>query len=604
MPGNVREIRFGLFAKLTLFFFVLTIPVYLISLAILNSAVRSMHEEVTRTTFSKLQFFLDRLESDMEKVKQFEIVLRNDKDIQFLSSAHGIEGYEKIALYNDLLSKFGMIVANSDYIDDLFVDFYGLQERLSHVSGYSNIPQTETDLLLGQATDNSVLQRFYRKVPLANQLTDVLTFALYAPGLFEVPRTDVRYVLGMDISLQKFANLLRSFKVGDTGEAFILDTNRNGYIGSREKGELERKIVSVLETDYADSGQGSISLNESDRTYMVVYKKSAALNWTLAVYFVESDIMGSIDELRQLIRLLILVSAFSIIGISLVTYREMHKPLRLLFNAMRRVERGQHDTRIEQKRKDEFRYVYHQFNQMVSRIEHLIQEVYVQELRVNQAELKQLQSQINPHFLYNCFYIIYRMSEEGNNAIVSELAEYLGKYFRFITHSAAEEVTLQDELQHAEYYLKIQKIRFPDRLDFHIHAAPGLAGLKVPRLLVQPLVENAIVHGMEKTTKPIVVRVEISAADGVIELSVEDDGPGMPEEERAKLERMLADEKSQPETSCALWNIHWRLKYKYGPRCGLFLEPPAGGGFKAVLRLPDTVEKGGTIDASHSDRGR
>ncbi|MCU6712276.1 sensor histidine kinase [Paenibacillus sp. J5C_2022] len=601
MRRKAREVRFGLLLKLTLFFLILTIPVNLISLSILNSAVKSMHEEATQSTYSKLQFFLDRLEADMEKVKQFEIVLRNDQNIQFLSSAEQMEGYEKVRLYKDLLSKFGMIVANSEYIDDLFVNFYGLGERLSHASGYSKIPVSETELLFDSAKDNSVLQRFYRKVRIANQLTDVLTFALYAPGIFEVPREEVSYVLGMDISLDKFGKLLRSFKVGDSGEAFILDPDKNGYVGSRSRGELEDRIVTVLEQQYADSSQGSLTLDESGESYMVVYQKSKALNWTLAVYVVESDITGSIDRVRHLIRILIIVSIFSIIGISMVTYREIYKPIRLLFNAMRNVERGNHDTRIVSKRKDEFQYVYHQFNQMVIRIEQLIQEVYVQELRLNQAELKQLQSQINPHFLYNCFYIIYRMSQEGNNEIVSEMAEYLGKYFRFITHSAAEEVRLQEELQHSGFYMKIQKIRFPERLDFQFSADPGLMDVYIPRLIVQPLVENAIVHGMEKTNKKIIVSVDVSVNDSFTEIMVNDNGPGVTEEQRMTLESVLADERTHPKSSCALWNIHWRLRYKYGPGYGVDI-PAVSLGFKVVLRLPNS-RKGDGSDAPDNDRG-
>jgi len=595
LARGARETRFGLLLKLTLFFFILTIPVNLISLSILNSAVKSMHEETTKSTFSKLQFFLDRLEADMDKVKQFEIVLRNDQNIQFLSNAGQIEGYEKIALYKDLLSKFGMIVSNSEYIDDLFVDFYGLQERLSYVSGYSKIPEADTKIFFGAREDNSVLQRFYRKAQIANQLTDVLTFALFAPGIIEVPSNEVSHMLGMNISLGKFKKLLQSFKVGDSGEAFILDPDKNSFVGSKEKGALENKIEAVLRQQYADSPQGWITMNDSNEEYMVVYRKSKALNWTLAVYFVESDITGSINKVRHLIRILTIVSVISIAGISFVTYREVYKPIRLLFNAMRNVERGFHDTRIESKRKDEFQYVYHQFNQMVMRIEQLIQEVYVQELRLNQAELKQLQSQINPHFLYNCFYIIYRMSQEGNNGIVSEMSEYLGKYFRFITHSASEEVMLGDELQHSEFYLKIQKIRFPERLDFHISADPEWLRMYIPRLIVQPLVENAIVHGMEKINKKIVVSIVAASHEAYSELVVEDNGPGITEEQRISLERTLADERAHPKSSCALWNIHWRLRYKFGQDYGVVI-PAVSFGFKVILRLPN-IHNGEIKDA-------
>lgn len=280
-------------------------------------------------------------------------------------------------------------------------------------------------------------------------------------------------------------------------------------------------------------------------------------------------------------------------------WHTIHKPLNKLAEAFEQVEQGNFSLMIHHTREDDFAHMYHRFNMMNRRLGELIEQVYMQTIRTQRAELKQLQSQINPHFLYNNLFMMRSLAQLGDTATIELLSTELGEYFRYVTRLGKQEVPLSAEVQHARNYASIQDMRFSSRIKLVFPPLPeAYQQTIVPRLILQPLLENAYQHGLKDT-----------AADGLLQLSyeqdgddllihVEDNGAGLTDDILATLTLSLSN--PDIEETTGLINIHRRLQLRFGQGYGLTFTRGDAGGLCVTMRVP--ILKGGDSDAQNPDR--
>lgn len=219
---------------------------------------------------------------------------------------------------------------------------------------------------------------------------------------------------------------------------------------------------------------------------------------------------------------------------------------------------------------------------MVEQIQELIENVLMEKIHVREARLKQLQSQINPHFFYNCFSFITSMAKLGNQAAVVGMAHNLSRYYRYTTRQERDLVSLSEEVEFVTHYLEIQNMRM-SRLQYTISIPSQMHRLEIPPLVLQPLVENAVLHGIEPLAAAGIVRITGSCSGRTMILTVEDDGQGMLPEQMAELEQKLVHAMDE-EMGCGVWNVHQRMRLRYGEEAGLTFAPSPLGGLQARLQ--------------------
>ena len=257
----------------------------------------------------------------------------------------------------------------------------------------------------------------------------------------------------------------------------------------------------------------------------------------------------------------------------------------LLVNGFAQVEKGTLDIELKYKIDDEFGYLYKRFNSMCRRLAALIEQIYEQKIRAQNAELKQLQYQINPHFLYNSLFILYRMAKMNEIEGILKLSQHLGGYYQFVTKSASDEVTLGAEIKHAMDYIQIQSIRYANRIKVEFPDVPEeMQSLIITRLILQPLIENSYNHGLSNKLSGGILKVNIVRDEEVLKIIVEDNGETMNEETLDKMKTALASV-DHIEEDGGLLNIHRRLIIRYGPESGLFLSIGAMGGLCVEMRI-------------------
>jgi two-component system sensor histidine kinase YesM len=223
------------------------------------------------------------------------------------------------------------------------------------------------------------------------------------------------------------------------------------------------------------------------------------------------------------------------------------------------------------------------------------------DLLSEQAELKQLQAQINPHFLYNSFFILYRMAKDADYEHITTLCSHLSEYYRYITRNDLTEVPLREELDHAWRYARIQLIRFGKRIAVDFEEAPEACGdIMVPHLILQPLLENAFNHGLKNMVKGGVLRVSFVQRPDTLVIAVSDNGAGLSEEAlRLLRERM---NRSKDTKISALANIHKRLRLKFGPSAGISVYNDERGGFLQEIHITEVRRTNRDVPASDSGR--
>ena len=327
-------------------------------------------------------------------------------------------------------------------------------------------------------------------------------------------------------------------------------------------------------------------LKDQTRNYIAVGCYSALLDCTF-LQFIPYQILNAIPHQFYFFILMLALCTLVVAMIYIITTKRIvHRPISILIEAFSKVASGHFDTQVDGNMKSqEYNLLADHFNRMVIQLKSLITENYEMTISLQREELKQLQMQIEPHFLYNSYYqlshLLQRSDAESRKTAI-RMSNYMGRYFQYITQSTKNVISLAEEFNHAATYLSIQKIRFDDYLIFDVAPLPPYgAEVIVPRLILQPLLENAFKYGMR--TKDDVFRISVRLRDDAdtLVVSVEDNGI-VRQDTIDNLNNTLA---SQVQTDHALANINKRLRLFFGEGYGLHAERSDLGGLSIEILI-------------------
>ena len=264
---------------------------------------------------------------------------------------------------------------------------------------------------------------------------------------------------------------------------------------------------------------------------------------------------------------------------------------------MHEVQQENFDVEILDSRRDEFGLLFSTFNFMVRKIKQLICEVYQEKISQKNAEIKALQAQINPHFLYNTLDSINWMLIERGEMDISDVVISLGSILRYSISGKEGMVPLQDEMQYTDSYLCIQKNRMEERLNYQLDVAEDTLHYIVPKLILQPIVENAVLHGIEPKLEGGTVRVQSFLKENFLVISVKDDGVGMPEEKLEKLKAGISGDDEQYDR-IGMKNIQRRLELCFGAESHMEIESSMENGTEVILWIAQTKMREGVENGS------
>ncbi|MCR8657765.1 sensor histidine kinase [Paenibacillus endoradicis] len=353
--------------------------------------------------------------------------------------------------------------------------------------------------------------------------------------------------------------------IQDIHDLLLIQWN-DGDIGFTDIFNVENDHLTDVLTAYSslegESSSDIIDANASD--YVLLEQRSHVANMAYRLAIPEKTIMRELLFFRNA-TFVAPIFFLVILGLYILYMQRMlFKPLHELMLGMKKVSLGNLEVRLQRNNTIEFDFLANTFNDMAEQVKNLKIDVYEEQLRVKQGELKQLQSQINPHFYMNSLNIIYNFAVLEEMDSVKKMSLHLADYFRFIMTSNRDMITFKEELKHIENYITIQQLRFPNRLEMSIENIDPFLNYPIAALTIQPFVENAIIHGFKnrKQIFKITIAAHRNSDQGFI-ITISDNGTGFPEDVLVKLRRHEAIEEGQ-RTSLGIMNVINRLELLYG----------------------------------------
>ncbi len=406
----------------------------------------------------------------------------------------------------------------------------------------------------------------------------------YVIGKLE-PLSSQLYI-GTWIDLESLAEPLYSWDVGEGGTAEIISDEGISVTKTAMFPEMLTQLGG--QTTDGRPPYRTVDDRDSHSSYLLVdsHSEYAAIRYLLIVP--EKKILQNLPFFQKALSW-IPAGMVGILALYLIFLQRVFlKPMTQLMRGMRRIGQGRFDVRLNERTSSEFSFLNDSFNDMAEQIEHLKISVYEEKIRVQQAEFKHLQVQINPHFYMNCLNIIYNLAALKEYKTVQSMALHLSDYFRFIMLTHRTNVTVEAELKHIDNYLNIQKLRYPDQLASDIHVDAAYKDCRLPPLTVQPFVENAVLHGFKKAGCRFHVRIEVAAdahrPDEYFHIVISDNGIGFPPE---MLEELQSETELQVSEGAhiGIWNVRRRLRLNYGEHATVSFENGEEGA-TVTIRLP------------------
>ncbi|WP_017689841.1 histidine kinase [Paenibacillus sp. PAMC 26794] len=594
--GKTRS-RFSLFSKINLLIVVLFIPILIMYTYSNNVTYDVVSKELQISNTKQLTFLSSQIDSRINQMMDFSLILSRDPNVRAFNGLNMWDDrYDRMQTRYVIQEKMMLQTG----VTDIWPTRYAVhsQQNKDVIANYNRTTGYDEAYLKknmsGQWTygdqgpeSKDKLQSFYW----------FYTDSLAQPGML----TGSNLVIEASFSYENIQNMLDTYKAGGQGDPFLYHKGYSPILNRSADKQLSAELIQYLDTHSPeDTTQDVVKLN--GKNYLVSSVKSTYLDWHLVDVIPLYQILKPISLSQNLFYTCMILLLVVGISASILLYRNVQYPIKKLIKGLRRVEQGDYSVRLYSKNQNEFSFLFRRFNDMSHQIQDLIENVFHEKIRAREATLKQLQAQINPHFLYNCLGYIINMAQMKDEQAVVSMAHNLSAYYRYTTRMERETSSLQEEIKLLINYLDIQKLR-NGRIEYHIDIPEDMLAQSVPRLMLQPMVENSVIHGVAKSYSSGEIRITGERLNGFGRIYIDDDGPGLSPEQYEAL-NLKMQEPLQEEMGCGLWNTYQRITHLFGSHSYLLFGPSPLGGFRTeiIWEIPkeDTDSDKGNTDTNLS----
>ncbi|OMC94952.1 histidine kinase [Paenibacillus sp. FSL R5-0636] len=576
---SLRELtqsRFSLFAKINCLIILLFIPIIIMYTFSNNVTYDVVSKELQVSNTKQLTFLSSQIDSRINQMMDFTLILSRDPNVRAFNGLNiWADRYDQMQTRYVIQEK--MVLQSG--VADIWPARYAVhsQQNKDVISNYNRAFGYDEDYLKrnmsGKWTygDHSLeskdeLKSFYW----------FYTDSLAQPGML----TGSNLVIEASFSYENIQNMLDTYKEGGQGDPFLYHKGNSPILNRSADKQLSEELILYLDKHSPENTtQDVVKLN--GKNYLVSSVKSSYLDWNLIDVVPLYQILKPISLSQDLFYISMILLFVMGISASILLYRNVQYPIKKLIKGLRRVQRGDYSVRLHNEGRNEFSFLFHRFNDMSHQIQDLIENVFNEKIRAREATLKQLQAQINPHFLYNCLGYIINMAQMKDEDAVVSMAYNLSAYYRYTTRMERETASLDEEIKLLVNYLDIQKLRNA-RIDYHIEIPENMLSQSVPRLMLQPIVENSVIHGVAKSYSSGEISISGEISNGFCKIYIDDDGPGLNPEQLEALNRKM-QEPLQEEMGCGLWNTNQRIMHLFGNQSCLTFKPSPLGGFRTEI---------------------
>lgn len=572
--------------KLVISFLVIgLVPLILFALFSYNIYIGALTERITGYSLEVVY----RMERDVDDYfKDIEGFLTREQDFY-------INQYIKLTLANDFTNNrkytfriwedFNNIRQMKPGLEDIALTFTDGKRISSYGLYYVDMAEFNEKIKEGlQARGISVIGphiNFLRK--------DVVT--LVRPYFPDV--ADKIVLISADINLNVLAGITK-VKLGNKGYVFIAD--KSGTIIYHPEQEMIGKKSRFFIHD-ALGGYQDGKFTAEDGNYILTSTESEVTGWNIVSVAYANEIEAQLIKLQNITIFIIGLILFVVILLTIYLSYSLSYPIRELEDVTQLAANNDLTVKINTRGNDEIAQLGRSFNKMIRRINRLMEQNIQEQKMLRKLEMESLDNQIKPHFIYNTLDLIIGQLESNNSSRATHLIEALGKFFRLSLSHGKELVMITNEVEHVKNYLFIQHLRHGEEYEYIIDIKNlEIMNKHIPRLLLQPLVENAIYHGILKSEKKGLIIVKGYINDGDIYFEVIDNGIGIEQDRVIEINQILQGLKKAEEEKqyFGLRNVNQRIKLKFGDEYGLWIESEKGVKTRSIIKI-------GIIEVGESD---
>lgn len=553
--------------------------------AVLETVVQYNNQAITK---------IDDYIKDLNTITKYPLI-RTTRDSEFLNS---MENFYDHGVRNLNFS------INCEYIFDEIQDYKkniqsvyiynseGLSEFKMFASAKSADYNPKNEKWFSKSIENygkPVIVSTYQ-LPHVTDLRDnpMYVFSMVR-AIVKLPPRKVIGIIQVNTKVTFFEEICSKMLISPGQRIAIVDDSGH-ILYDTEKANIAKKLEEDIWQTISNTDAGSSSIAIDNSKYLINYNMSKSTNWKIVNIIPVAELNKGIDKMAQNTVILTSGSILAALLLIILISRQIVRPIKKLMLLMKIVQKGDFNVKIRLRSRDEIGVLANAFNTMSNKIRRLIQEVYIDKLKEKELELQLLQNQINPHFLYNSLDAINMMADINNDTETSKMAMALAKILRYSVSKSNHIVKISEEVLYIKEYILLQKIRFSDIYQIRINVDPDILEYTTIKLILQPLVENAINHGVYSLDYGGCVDINGYREDSNIVFEVIDNGKGMDKSKVDSLNGYINDLNNSFK-SIGLKNVNKRIKLHYGDNYGIIIksEMDKGTCIRAIIPCIESV---------------
>ncbi|WP_394526095.1 cache domain-containing sensor histidine kinase [Lacrimispora sinapis] len=601
----------GIFTKLAVIFAVIgLLPYLLISRFFFSTLVNNVEEVMLsngQTTLDYLVSYVDGAVGEWESqiTKLYIQPVNEDRYLWEVLKNPDVSGDYRDIYIRRALSKIDMetYITSIRFLDNSGNVYYisGEVGKIADPQGMKRWREEELERVKTEpVSHNAVISPVHMDRYFTNINTGVITIRRDFFDISSLRSVEERLgTLYLDINEKMFEDMIGSVTLGKQSGFYIVNQKGETIYSNQER---ERDDLMPLLLERASTERQGVM--ETDDSYYL-YRKNQVGDWISVVKIHRNDVLANVAKNERYILIVLTVSSVFLMAIYILFSSRISIPIRRLKDGMVKIQQGNLDTRVEVTSQDEIGILAEGFNQMASQLKDYIEKVYGAEISQREAELKAIKSQIKPHYLYNTLDVIRMTAVTNDDFQTADMIESLARQLRYLIGESGDKVSLMEELANVKDYFMLMKIRYEDRIRMTVSVPASLYDASVLKLCLQPIVENAVSHGLKMKKEEGTINVSAKVLEGTLEITVMDNGVGI---ESAELER-IQSQLSQPDgigrktedLGVGLLSVHQRIRKNYGMQYGIQILSTSGTGTIVIVTMP-YERRGDSDDKSTADR--
>lgn len=587
MEGCMGTIKMSIKHKLLIYFFALIlIPITLIAIFSWKISTDSIEDQANAYTEEVLEQVNQSIEFYVHDMENIIYMLSNNQEVlRFLKVGPGDlytgQAEKELHKYKVIHPEIAGMLIVSRYQNYISKNLYKeTRDSLEWEFWYSKAKkEPEAIHLFSQPIGRNI-----KGIPnySADEVVSI-SKAIHDPNTHEFLG-----VIVLDLKTEIIKDLINNVTFGKKGFVYVQDDRGNMVYAP------VNKTVYRIKDAWLESNSNIEKTIDGSR-YQILSTLSDYTKWRIVGVFSLDKTLASAIKVRNVT--LLISCAVLVVAISVAAFfaTSIAKPIKYLQELMKKAEEGDLSVRCENLKDDELGSLGSSFNTMIVEIDQLIKMVYKEQKDKREAELGMLQSQINPHFLYNTLDTIQWMALENGVTDIVRIIEALTRLFRIGLSKGKDLITLEEEIQHVSSYLTIQKVRYEDKLEYSISVIEDMKGILVPKLMLQPLVENSIYHGVKEKRSKGHISIEMERLDETLRIVVRDDGKGMTDDILESIQMNLESKVQENKVGYGMFNVHERIQLLYGEDFGITIHSEENRGTEVSVDIPLRIKGGEKI---------